>query len=295
MFFLVGTRYTAYSVLHIAMEVQGGPIICPREPFVDRERFEIFKDSQQEQLLSRQVLMSALRKPEVKDIPIVREKTQFSDPVDWLAGKLSVSFPRQAEVMMVSLSLENPKEAKTLVNAVVDSYMNEVVSAENDHKKKKYDEAERICSEKEQQARTKREELKNLVGNAAGGANPESVGVKLKMILEELAIYRTEEATNEFEIAKLKGVLAGKRALLEEIDTAPADPGELELLVNSDPRARELSVKLANEQADQLYHKTVVKGGATIPSKQAKTLQAQYDARVKELSQKVREKQHAPR
>ena len=77
---------------------------------------------------------------------------------------------------------------KTLVNAVVDSYMTEVVNPDNDKKKKKYDEAERICGEKEQQARTKREELKSLVGNAAGGADPELVGVKLKMILEELCL-----------------------------------------------------------------------------------------------------------
>ena len=76
--------------------------------------------------------MSALRKPEVKDIPIVQYKTQYGDPVDWLTGKLSVSFPGKAEFMMVSLSLEDPKEAKTLVKAVVDSYMTEVVNAENE-------------------------------------------------------------------------------------------------------------------------------------------------------------------
>jgi uncharacterized protein involved in exopolysaccharide biosynthesis len=289
-FVLIGQRYTAYSVLHIAMQSEN--ILDRSTPLVDRDRFDMFKNSQQEQLLSRMVLLSALRKPEVKDIPIVREKMLFSDPIDWLAGKLSVSFPGNAEVMVVSLSLEDPKEAKTLVNAVVDSYMAEVVNAENDKKKKKYDEAERICGEKEQQIRMKREELKSLVGGATG-ADPESLGVKLKMVLEELALYRNQAAQASYETGKVKSELAGKRALLEEIETTPADPGELETLVNSDPRARELSAKLANEQADQPHDKTVVKSVATIPGEQTKTLQAQYDARVRELSQKVREKQHA--
>lgn len=285
----IGDRYTASSVLRVSMQAD---TLLPNYgvPLIDRDRFEIFKNTQQESLLGRMVLMSALRNPAVRDIPIVREKTQYGDPVDWLTGKLSVSFPGNAEIMMVSLSLADPKEAKTLVNAVVDSYINEVVSAENERKKRKYDDVDKICAEKEQLIRRKREELQGLDGGD-GLESPDSLSTRQKLVLEELAVYRSEKARNDFEIAKLKGELAGKRALLDEIDTAAADPGELETLVDNDPRARELSAKLANAQAEQQYHKTVAKTGATIPSEQAKTLQAQYDARIKELSHRVRDKQ----
>ncbi len=119
--------------------------------------------------MAKTVLMSALRKPEVKDIPIVRYKTQYSDPVDWLSGKLSVSFPGRAELMMVSLSLDDPKQAQALVKAVVDSYMTDVVLAENERKHQRFDELDGICGDKEQEIRTKREELKGLV-NQVGGA-----------------------------------------------------------------------------------------------------------------------------
>jgi polysaccharide biosynthesis transport protein len=290
-YFLIGTRYTAYSVLHVSMQQE--KIFENGAPVIDRDRFEIFKNTQQESLVARMVLLAAIRKPEVKDIPIVQYKTQYGDPVEWLAGKLSISFPGNAELMMVSLSLDDPKQAQSLLKAVVESYMTDVVLADNEKKKRRFDELDRICGEKEQEIRNRREELKGLVNQAGGSETPDLLSARQKLVLEELAIYTAEKAKNEFEIAKLKGVLAGQKALLKAIDTAPADPGELEILANSDPRARELSMKLASEQPDQPHDKTVGKRGATTPSGQAKTLQAQYDARVKELSQKVREKQHA--
>ncbi len=226
----------------------------------------------------------------MKDIPIVQEKTLHSDPVEWLEGKLSVSFPGDAEIMTVSLTLENPKEAQALLKAVVDSYMNEVVYAETEQKRRRLDELDKICGDKEQQIRTKREELKGLIASIDGSESPDSLSTRQRLILEELATYRTEKAKIDFEIAKLKGELAAQRALLKQTDTASADPGELEMLVNSDPRARELSAKLAKEQSDQPHDKATANKGAATPSEQAKTLRAQYDARVKELGQKAREK-----
>ncbi len=277
------------------MQTQEGSIIDRGGPLVDRDRFEIYKNSQQEQLLGRQVLMSALRKPEVKDIPIVRERTQNSDPVDWLAGKLSVSFPGKAEIMMVSLSLEDPKEAKSLVNAVVDSYMTDVVYADNETKKTKYDEAERICSEKEQQIRTKREELKNLVGSAAGGSDPELVGIKLKMILEELALYRTQAAQASYELGKVNGELEAQKALLKNVDEAEVPEMEIDVLIQTDPVAKQLSAELGWKKIDESYNEGARKKGgpnayADQYHDQVERLQKQFDERRALLEKKARQK-----
>ena len=266
-YFGIGDRYTAYSILYILMQPEsvvggGGPwsiaIIStstrvPSKNLSSEGRF----------------CCPCSRKPEVKDIPIVQEKTLHSDPVEWLEGKLSVSFPGDAEIMEVSLTLDNPKEAQTLLKAVVDSYMNEVVYAETERERRRLDELEKICGDKEQQIRTKREELKCLFGSSGGSENPDSFSTRQRLILDELATYRTEKARIDFEIAKLKGELAAQRALLKQIDTAFADPGELETLVNSDPRARELSAKLAKEQPDQPPDKAAENRGATTPSEQA--------------------------
>ena len=64
---------------------------------VDRDRFEIYKNTQQELLLSKLVLLSALRKPEVKDIPIV----QYQDAIQ-RSGRVAGSSCR-------SLSRKRPR------------------------------------------------------------------------------------------------------------------------------------------------------------------------------------------
>ncbi len=78
------------------------------------------------------------------------------NPVDWLQRNLSVSFPGHAEVMQVSLSGDDPKEVTILVNAVVDTYLNEIVSAERAEKRSRLSDLEKACAEKETQIRATR-------------------------------------------------------------------------------------------------------------------------------------------
>ena len=56
---------------------------------MDRDRFEIFKNTQQGKLLSRFVLLAALRKPEVAKLPAGSGSTAGRrDAVDWLQKPL---------------------------------------------------------------------------------------------------------------------------------------------------------------------------------------------------------------
>ena len=93
--------------------------------------------------------------------------------------------------MKVSLCTANDSEdAVVLLNAVVDAYMSEIVNAEQERKRRCFDELEKICGEKEQQIRSKREQLKQLVASAGGSSSPETRNTRQKIILDELALYR---------------------------------------------------------------------------------------------------------
>jgi polysaccharide biosynthesis transport protein len=298
LYFGVGKRYTAYSVLHVAMQQE--KIFDSNVPVVDRDRFEIYKNTQQESLLGRMVLMSALRKPEVKDIPIIQYKTQYGDPVDWLAGRLAVSFPGKAELMMVSLALEDPKQAQALVKAVVDSYMTDVVLAENERKQRRFDELDGICSEKEQDIRNKREELKGLVNQAggAGAEGAESLSVKQKLVLEELALMRNQLASSTFELNKASGELAAQKALYENVETAEVPQLEIDLLVQADPVAKQISTELGWKSVDKTYNEGAVKKGVNNPYAQRyndemEKLQSQYNDRIKLMEQKAKQKKRS--
>ncbi len=295
-YFAIGTRYTAYSTLRIAMQ-EKQTLQQNGTPLVNRDRFEIYKNTQQELLLSKSVLLSALRKPDVKDIPIVQQKTQYSDAVEWLASKLSVSFPNKAEVMLVSLTLDNPKHAQALVRAVVDSYKTDVVDAENDTKQKRYEELDRICSQKEQEIRTQHEELKSLVASISASASdtPEALSAKLQLALGEVALLRSEQVRNGTDIGKARGELAGQEALIKNIDSTAIPEMEVEALVQTDPVARQLFAELGWKSIDQSYNEGAVKKGAHNPyaeryNEEVERLQNKYNQRVDALRQKAKDK-----
>jgi capsular polysaccharide biosynthesis protein len=275
----IGDRYTAFSHLLVSMQ-ENVVLFRDQAGAVDRERFEVYKATQQAKLTSGVVLKAALSKPEVAKLPVLRER----DPAEWLAKRLSISFPGRAEVMTVSLTTSNnPQEAQRLVKAVVDAYISEAVNAEGAKKLQKLSELEKLSSEKEQELRKKREALWSMT-EATGGSGTDVMSTEQRLSLEELTFCRTEKARNAFEIGRLRAELAGQKTVVKDLDAVPADPVELEMLVNSDPRAQKLSVRL-----DEI----AAKGGATSATEQATVLQKQYDARVKELSQKVREKERA--
>ncbi len=292
--FGMGTKYTAVSYLRVMMVES--EVFRRTDPYaVDPIRFDIYKSTQEQLLLSRFVLMAALRKPEVYRIPAIRDAQQNGDPVDWLMRRVSVYFPGRAEVMAVSVTRDDPAEAQTLVKAVVDSYLTEVVNVERDQKRQRVTELDSVCATKEDDLRKKRQEMR-VLGLEAGSVETEVLTVKNRLILEELAVARGELARTQTEMGKLRAGLAGEKALLKNADEAEVNAVELEMLVNSDPVARELGMELGYKKMDENYQLGAAKEGTKTPyitryHDQVKMLQDQYDAQVEKLRQKVREKQ----
>ena len=239
---LVGRgKYVATTYLRVAMQEK--PIAFPVEgQAVDRDRFEIYKSTQQQLVMSRFVLMAALRRPEVAKLPSVQEAQKNGDAVNWLMSRLSVSFPGKAEIMEVSVRGNDPQEATILDRAVVDAYMKEVVESERDQKRGRLNELDRAFVEKETEIRHKREDLKQLA-ETLGTSDTETVSMKQKLALEVLGIYRQELAKSQFELRRLRGEYAAQQSLLNSIDIQNIDE-DVDLLMESDPTGRELASQL---------------------------------------------------
>ena len=132
--FAVGEKYEASSYLRVSMQDKG--ILNEQAGAgVDRDRFEIYKNTQQQLVQGRFVLMAALRKPDVIKLASVQEAQKKGDVTGWLMKWLSVGFPGRAEIMEIRVSRYNAKEAATLAKAVVDAYISEVVNTERDEKR----------------------------------------------------------------------------------------------------------------------------------------------------------------
>lgn len=180
-------KYTAWATLRVAAEPNptGSPTVT------DRDRFEIYRNTQQQFLLNRFVLLAALRKPEVAELPSVKAN-EGGDPARWLQHRLHVSFPGKAEIMEVSLSSDDPQEAATLVNAVVDAYFEAVVNAELDQKQRRLNELDKAIAIKEAELRQKMKAADaEKLGNATVDVEMLRADIKnLQTVLSAIAVER---------------------------------------------------------------------------------------------------------
>ena len=293
--FGVGSKYTASALLNVAMQEK--QIAFQMEPGADKDRFEIYKSTQTQLLTSRFVLLAALRNPLVAKLPIIKREQEKRDPVVWLQRHVLVGFPGKAELMEVSMSREDPEEAALLVREVVDAYLHEVVNNELDKKRLRLSELDKAVSEKEQDIRSRREELKKLA-TELGASATENLTLKQRLSLEELSMMRTELGRVQSEARRYRTELAAQQGVLKSIEHLGVTDAEVEASVQMDPIGRELFVELGWKKLDQLYMDTaVVKGASSLYvdryQQALKTLQESYNSRKAELVDTVRQKRRS--
>jgi len=127
---LIPVTYSAAAWLRVA---ERRPHIMFNKPSGDE--FLSQRRAQATLITSNLVLNAALRKPGVAQLPSIRAEV---DPVTWLRKQLSVSFPGNTEILEIAMSGTDPKEVVTIVNAVKDAYMDEVVTRdEESHTRRK--------------------------------------------------------------------------------------------------------------------------------------------------------------
>ncbi|MCE5269333.1 MAG: P-loop NTPase [Planctomycetaceae bacterium] len=289
----VGDKYTAVAYLRVA--ISEAQMFGGNSAIADPVRFDIYKNTQEQLLLSRYVLMAALRKPEVYKIPAVKEVQRNGDPIEWLMKRISVSFPGRAEVMAVSVTRDRPEEALTLVKAVVDSYLTEVVNVERDQKRVRVTELETVCAAKDQNIRRLRQEMRNI-GEQAGGTETDVLTTKHKLLLEDYNLINAQFARKKEDIARLNSELAGLRALLQNVDQTEVNPVELEMMLNNDQMARDLAMELGLKRMDQVYTSGTAKPGTknAYINRQAdhvKVLEERYETIKEAMRQKLRGKE----
>jgi succinoglycan biosynthesis transport protein ExoP len=293
--FGMGPWYTARHYLRVAYQEQN-LVRSGQQPY--EPEYEIFKNTQLQLIMNRFMLSSALRRPEenpISRLPILKNQ---KDQVGWLLKNLSVSFPGKAEVMEVSLTTYDPKEAAAIVTAVVDAYMNEVVESEKDQKRVRLSELDRVWTDRDQEVRNKRNELKTLA-DQLGTAVSENLNLKQRLTMEELATYRQELARSEFELGRLRAELAAREAELDAVKNLDISDIECELFAQYDQSLRNLIQEIQWRKMDAQY----TSGALASSSKSAKLagryegemagFQRDYEERIGQIRDEIRHKRQS--
>jgi succinoglycan biosynthesis transport protein ExoP len=185
----------------------------------DTANFKSYKNTQRQLILSPYLLNNALKKEPIKNLPAI---TTQVDPIAWLQKYLEVSFPDDAEIMLVALSLPEAQAAQKVVDAIVSTYYEEVVVAEQNERLKRVDSLERVQTDAENKARAKRAELRGLV-DTLGSGDSSTLNLAQQATVQHYSLIRAELSKIQFDLMRAEGELQFKsQDQLKKQDVEPA-------------------------------------------------------------------------
>jgi len=292
-----GSHYTARAVLKVAYQPQVVAFQTAETQQQARapEAFEVFKDTQIQLIKSDVVLTPALRDPAARELEPIRKRGAAA--AEWLADEIEVGFPQEAEIMEVRFTSRDPAEAATLVNAVVEAYLEDVVNRGTQERRERLDKVEQAIAQKDTELREAWNEISRL-SRDFGVSEDEAMRLKQQLIQQELADYRREYMRTQFELRRARGELEAQRALLAVVDETEISPHEIDRLLQTDPFARPLAEQIAWKRAAASYvalnvRPEAVARYATPYQSDLQALQAQFEQRAAELQESLRDKQRS--
>lgn len=239
-FLLLEPKYVATAYLRIATSeprlVSGGAALG------SSQEFEVYKRTQKELVLGRFVLQAALRNAQVASI---RQVQEHLDPAAWLGRELKVDFPGGAEIMSISLAGDSPSEAASLVNAVMDSYLHEVVEVEAQQERNKLDKLTEANERTVDESRKRRDALRERV-DAVGTGDSHALTLKQQIALQRYATLQAEHTRVELALSEAELDLQDLKGQQDE-NAEPSVPAEeIERAANADPKVAEQRARVSD-------------------------------------------------
>ena len=231
-------KYTAKACLVIAVRQ---PTMLPSaNEKVDWDEFLIFRNNQAHLMRERFVIQAALRNKKLRNMPSIEQEDAKHNAIAWLTSQIRVTFPEgKSGIMEVSATEADPNEAATIVNAVIEAYMDEVVNCDRQKRRERYDSLNAVAADKEDEVRRKSEQLKREL-ESIGAGDGATAGLRMQTAANIFAEYQRQLQRLKFNRNALQGQLEAaqeaRRVLADE------KPTELEVfrLLNTMPIYREL-------------------------------------------------------
>lgn len=209
----------------------------------DGAEYEAYRKTQVQLIKSPFVLSSALRRPSVADCIALRDEP---DPVGWLESSITVTAPPHSEVLQIGLRGERPAETAMIVNAVTQSYLDDIVSQERRERLRRRDALEKKYKENMKELKTRHETF-NSLARSLGTGDSQEVLTQRGILLDKLGSLQMQVSQAEQEIAGIDAEVAILQARADgSIDAG--EPVAQELIgaaLARDPRIEELSERLA--------------------------------------------------
>jgi polysaccharide biosynthesis transport protein len=206
--------------------------------------FEYFRETQAGLVKSRFVIMAALRDPKLKARPCMQREDDRHNAIAWLTEQIKVDFKgKNAGLMAVSASQPDKEDAAAMVNAVVAAYKREIIDKVREERQKRLTELTTISGDKENEVRTKREQLHRELEMAGG--DEQTMAIRATLATTIYADTQREYQRMKSESRGLLGRLEETKRILADL-MDPKSPGseigetEYAMLLNNNPAYRDL-------------------------------------------------------
>jgi capsular exopolysaccharide synthesis family protein len=210
----------------------------------DTAEYESYKKTQLQLMKSPYVLQASLRKPGIEGLETLREAG--ADPIGWLSRALMVTAPPESEVVQVRLRGKNADDVAKILNAVIASFLDDIVNKDRTERLGRRDSLEKKFKENMAELRTRRETLNNLA-RTLGTRDSAEVATQRGLLMDHLSTLRGLLVQTQRDIAAIDAELwiADARAS-GEISPEESLPEEMiEATLARDPQIIELKDRLA--------------------------------------------------
>lgn len=228
---VVPIKYEAFVLLRVHRhkeEMLTDKMRVPR-PVQD---YEVEKKTQAYLLKSAPVIQSALRRPGIAQMPIVRDEEwafvfgKRENQVAWLERQLKVDIPQESEILRLSMRERDPEDLKKLLDAVTDEYIKEFVTGQRIKDKARLDQ---LKSEENRIENEMKDRLKRLGGLAQQYGSDKSTSMKIQTDLRLQQLRNLEAQRSQIE-QELTNVMQDLAMLDQKVAVnGAAEPYALEL------------------------------------------------------------------
>ena len=204
--------------------------VSPRE-------FTIFQQTQLALFTSDFVLNNALNRSEVSQLDAVIKEQPFE--LKWLSGELRVSFPGEGEIMEVRFEGdEDPDELVKIVDAVIQSYTNEVIFKERTRSSETRENLQKIHEQLTQELEDKHDRYLNLSKELDAGGDS---AAEMSMLASEIRMIQQQLISKKQSLVDLEVMKAVNKDQAES-------PVRLEAAVQNELLADPMFQSFQNEQ-----------------------------------------------
>jgi capsular exopolysaccharide synthesis family protein len=240
-FCLYSDQYRAQATLQVAAQQ---PLILFKTVETGGSGGDDYKRYQRTQLnliKSRFVLNAAFRDGKVGHYRMLEDK---KDPIGWLKENLQVTFVNDSEMMEISLRGEFPKELASLVNAIKQAYMEEVVNVEHKRRVGRYEKLRTLSKQFAKKLESRGDAMRKLA-ETVGSDDRHTLALRQQYSLEHLASLRKELLEVQSQRRKAEALLKARRPeAVQETAASTISGAEVDRLVEQDPLVTSLADRL---------------------------------------------------